>query len=249
MRVVIESDVDRIELADSIPVRPPIMWLAYQGLEGWYETPGLKGEFPDNPVGDGSLLPLELRQQERTLTIRGFAGPNSSLETGSLIDRLNDLICRPLKVTVFDQQSDRWVHGVIHDGNGMTIYPEGTDLGFSLTLTCTDPLKYGHSSDYPVVNGRARVENTGRVPVFPKVTVSNRIGLTFVNVSDMEGHRVNWVADGTVNNVELDFRRLTPLYGTVTTADLFKVPPGMGTVYVTTDASALATVSVVPAWR
>lgn len=249
MRVVIESDIDRIDLDGYVPSLPPNMWLEADGLEGWYETPGLKTEFQDNPTGDGVGFPLYPLQRERTLTIRGFAGPLDSLETGSLRDRLNDLVCRPLKVTVYDSQGERWVRGLVSDSTGITVYPNDTDLGFSLTLTCPDPLKYGHESSYEVRNGHALVENTGSVPVFPIVRVTSLQPVGFVNVADGSGAQVTWESDGSRTSIELDLRSMHVDWGTVRHDDPFTVPHGFSKVYVTMPRDATATVSVTPAWR
>lgn len=249
MRVVIESDIDHIDLDGYVPSLPPYMWLEKDGLEGWYGTPGLKTEFQDNPLGDGVRFPLYPVQRERTLTIRGFAGPLSSLETGAVRDRLNDLVCRPLKVTVHDAQGERWVRGLISDSTGLTVYPMDTDLGFSLTLTCPDPLKYGHESTYPVRNGNAMVENTGLVPVYPVVRVTHPRGIGFVNIADGEGAQITWDSDSSRDSIELDLRTMHADWGVIRHDDAFTVPHGFSRVYVTASQGADATVSVTPAWR
>lgn len=249
MRVVIESDIDRIDLDGYVPSLPPNMWLESDGLEGWYETPGLKSEFQDNPGADGVRFPLYPLQRERTLTIRGFAGPLDSQETGSLRDRLNDLVCRPLKVTVYDTQGERWVRGLVSDSTGLTVYPSDTDLGFSLTLTCPDPLKYGNESSYPVSGRYALVENTGSVPVFPVVRVRSEQPIKFVNIADENGAKVEWASDGARTSIDLDLRSMHVEWGNVTNDDAFTVPHGWSKVYVTMPKFASATVSVTPAWR
>lgn len=250
MRIEISSDVDTIVLQNGLNTGSDShFYLNDDGLEGWFETPGLRESSSDNPNGDGSLpIPVK-RQKERTVTIRGTVFPDSSVEQNEAVDRLNDLMCRDLVLTVFDTVGPRHVKAYIPDDNGMDFDAYGRELGFTIILCCPDPLKYGIPAVYTAKNNRFTVENRGMVASYPVVTVSNPNGVGFVSVTDDDGHEVAWEGDGSATEVVLDFRDLNPQVGSITVNEVFTVPHGSKTVYLTATSNSVATLMIEPAWR
>ena len=250
MRVEIQSDVDLVVLSDGRKYGvQPCFYLKSDGLEGWFETPGLRDSTVDNPNGDGVMNPVVKRQKQRTVTIRGWVFPESTIQENEAVDRLNDLVCRDLLLTVYDTAGPRHCRAWIPDDNGIVFDPYGDTMEFTLVLCCGDPLKYGNPVAFRANGGRFRVENRGMVATFPRVSVSNPNGVSFISVTDGSGHEVAWEGDGSSTSVELDFRDLNPIVGNVTVDDVFTIPHGMSDVYLTADSGSTASLIVEPAWR
>lgn len=249
MLVVIKTDDDMFELRgdQTLPIGQLMLQADNENpLDGWYSTPGAKNETIGNPFADGSFTPSALYQNERTLTVKGLCFPLSSVEEGQLIDRLNNLVCKPLTIMVHDSSGMRFVHGFVSDSTSITVRSRSDMFTFSVIVTCPDPLKYGPEQSYTSDSDEVTVDNPGVIPVYPKFLVSG--SPSSFTVSNEYGS-VSWSGSGA-SQVSLDLSDMIPSSGSVGVASPFKIPVGVSMIHVSTvPASCQVSVSFNPAWR
>lgn len=247
MRWEIDSGDDVIVLR---PVRPEHeigWWLT--SMDGWDGTPAMREDSVARIGMDGAYPPANPTQGPRTLTLGGAAGCSSSVEAGLLAERVTGLFGRPLKVSRIDTMSVKWVTGLLSDDPKPVVHPSQRELSFTLVVHCDDPHKYGPPAWFTPVNGRVTVENQGTAPTWPVLHADNPDGLTFVNVSDGNGHEIAWQGDGSMTGVDLDFAELDPGTGVVMQDSAIPVPHGSTLLYVTATRGTSVSVECCPAWR
>lgn len=221
-------------------------------VEGWYDSPDLQSaDFTDLPGADGSFPPGELFLTNRVITIHGFHsnvfGDAASVTSGRFVDDLVGLVGRKVRVTVSDFTGVRYCTGFVASQIPVNVsFDKSHD--FSVIITCPDPRKYSNPVEYKAANGRVTVVNSGTMDSWPEFEVINPVRLSFVNVTDDNGHDVEWVGDGATS-LHMSFYDLKPDSGRVTKANAFTVQPGEHTFYVTADADSSITVKLASAWR
>lgn len=247
MRWQIDSGSDVITLA---PVRPETQigwWLT--SMEGWDGTPAPREDSVDRIGLDGAHAPLRLTQGPRTITLGGAAGCASSVEAGILANRIAGLFGRELTVSRVDPLGVMFARGLLYDDPQPQWHADERVLAFSLVIHCDDPHKYGPPAYFPVVNGRAVVENPGTAPAWPVLHADNPGGLDEVRVSDGMGHEITWQGGDGIGSLVLDFASLAPAAGVVMRDSAIPIQPGSTLLYVTATAGSTLTVECSPAWR
>lgn len=246
MQIRIASDVDEIVMGDGRHEKSGY-FISDKMIEGWYGGSGMKTELVDNPTADGAFIPARILQSKRVVTIYGRTFPDSSIDEFSLIDRLNNLIGRKLRLAVIDSSGWRETTAVISDDESIIVTPLAEYNDFTLILDCPDPLKYSPPKEYENANGSILVENNGLMPSWPKLRVDGTASKVTVGFN---GSTLVWAFDSTEDkNAELDFSTMIPQAGHVTVGAGFQIPPGRHRISVTTEGDARVTLSVRSAWR
>lgn len=243
-----------ISPSDSIVLREENWGWATLGFrlysyQGWSGTPAPRDETVSRVNMAGAYMPAQFNQGTRVLTLEcGWAG-RSTLEVEETVDRVNALMGVPLTVNRIASSGKRAVTGFLSDDPQTQVTRDDQTVRFTLTITCPDPYKYGDPVAYMMSGNSVYVENEGNAPTWPVVVVENPNGVGFVNVSDGQGHDVNWQdPDATATSVELDFRKLMPPTGTVTSDNAFPIPPKGMDVYATATLNSTMWVEARPAW-
>jgi hypothetical protein len=245
MRVTVQSDVDTIIL-NAIPFRaaPFGIWgIDKDGIDGLLGSPAPRESPVPIPQQDGSYWPSRLTTDHRVVTVRGYLRLHSTIEAAEARDRINDLMCRPLRLTV-EQPTRAWHLDCYISADAAPIMKHREQaFTFTLILTCPDPLKYGTPITFAAANNMARVENTGKIATYPRIHANG--SLTALALS--YGPRIaRWTGNAT--SLDLNLRDMIPSSGTAS-GQSFKIAPGPSVVGVTVSGSAQVTVIVTPAWR
>jgi hypothetical protein len=118
-------------------------------LEGWWDSPDVKGETQERPYQDGEF-DLPVYNQARLITINGTLrakGHNQLHEAG-------DFLTGPIsgRLTVAGHGSVRWADA---KRNSRTKFTPITDTfsQWQVSLKCVDPRKYGDSRTVAVATG------------------------------------------------------------------------------------------------
>lgn len=244
MRITVSSDVDTIHL-EGAPSVPDHVWgILKEGIDGWFGTPNFRGDLPAIPQQDGCYMPAIMTQGSRVVTIRGFIKGISSVEAAVARDRICDLACRSLVLLVEDASGPKEAKCFMTgDPEPLMSYREKA-FSFSLIFTCPDPLKYGPEACFEGVSGLVVVENSGRVPTWPRIRVSG--GVTSLSLVSGMG-RVDWVGGADV--LDLDFSDMMPSSGRVTVNRPFRVGPGAERLRCSMSGAGRMDLFVRPAWR
>lgn len=247
MRMEIDSGLDVLILRDPQAETGLEWW--FTSLDGWDGTPSPREDSTARIGLDGSHTPLTLTQGPRTVTVGGAADCRSTVEAALLADRINAMWGRTLTVTRVDGLGYRWVQGLLRDDPQPRFLPNERIFTFSLVVQCDDPCKHGPAGLYPVANGIADVENPGTAPAWPVLHAENAAGITFVNVSDDDGHEISWEGDGSASLLDLDFRDLNPVTGVVSVDDAIPAAPGVTRLHVNANRGTSLSVECAPSWR
>lgn len=209
---------------------------------GWHGTPAPR----ESPIArgghDADMFPSSLTQGARTVSLYGHAPFGSSVEATGFARMIAGLVTKRVTVTCEDAGGSLSCDGYVSDDPNPTFYADGKSVGFTLTITCPDPKKYGDEVAFTTSNGLCRVENVGNAPTFPKVHVNGPV--TNLKCS-LGGQMVKW--SGLAAELDIDFRDMIPSSGTIMVDNAFEIPPGVHVVAVTCDGDV--SVSVRPAWR
>lgn len=223
------------------------------GLEGWRAPAEVRdAEQPALPRQHGTFWPEALYMGGRTLTVRGNHGSawnpeSSSLATVRFRDELAAMVGETVRVTVEDQAGAREVTGFL-PAPPVIRYSSDVDTGFSIIVSCPDPLKYGSRADYPVSGSSVTVANAGTGLVAPVLTVSSAVSVLDVRYG---GARVRWT--GSASSLVLDLADGRPLgpdgqeTGVLVFADYLRIPQGEHVLSVECDGDL--TVSVRSGWK
>lgn len=222
-----------------------------QSLEGWFESvnPRIEAQ-PDVPGVDGMFWPEESFLSGRIVTIRGthaVGDRSSTLSAASFRDRLASMAGQPVSVHVADASGRREVSGYVASAVRVTHRTERV-TGFTIIVSCPDPLKYGSPVNYAAGTGVLSVENTGTGDVAPVATALGRV----TNVRVARGSQVvEWqgdseglvldIADGVPRNLAGEET------GVMVWADPLRVPPGVHELTVISNAEL--TLTVRPGWK
>lgn len=257
-RVVIEetanpaNSLTLMNRSDSMMQGPGLdeWYLRTDGLdEGWYSPPSARGDLEEDPSGDGAFWPSEYRLRSRVFPIRGGLWSNaSSMGQGQGRSVLNRLHNRPLTILVEDENGQRWAHGISRQ-KPILARPSIYRLEFTLFIECPSPIKVGREVRFPRVGNVVNVESAGDEPTWPTFYLD---GPVTVFAAELGGHLLAW-AGTAPQGVVID-----PQTGIVSTPngqeiggiqvdDAFRVPPGLSSITVTTDAP-VAHVGVRPGW-
>lgn len=244
MRITIVSDVDEIVLSGA-PETPDHVWgILKDGIDGLLGTPAVREEPIDVPQQDGCYMPSRLTQGKRVVTIRAMIKGASSIEAAQARDRICDLACRHLRLTVEDAAGVRSMDCFLTgDPEPLMVYGE-QGFSFALILTCLDPLKYGTEIGYDSHGGLLIVRNGGKAATWPRVHVAGQVATLSLSHG---GHTIAW--RGSATGLDIDFRDLQPSSGVIVQADPFKIKPGTSQIQVTVTEGCTVSVYVKPAWR
>lgn len=117
--------------------------LHMSSLEGWYGTPDGKWSLTERKLGDGAfgLLPEQVTYSSRTVTIGGFALGASRAEVVAGLGALRALAHRVVTLSVADGGAETFARGALslEVDKGWS----ATSAGFTLTVVCPDPRRYG----------------------------------------------------------------------------------------------------------
>ncbi|PLS31632.1 hypothetical protein Uis1B_0624 [Bifidobacterium margollesii] len=244
MRVVITSDVDVLELDDGYTKRRDVPWLLKDGIDGWYNTPGLKSDVVDRPNGDGAYRPNFLWQSKRVVTIDGAVVPRSSASEIGFHDRINDLVGRHLTLQVHDSSGVRQAQCHVQDDTSIIVRADSYVMRFTIILCCPDPLRYSPPVVYHAAGGSVRVENAGNMPTWPSIHVTGPASSLTLGLN---GRKLTW--NGTApDGVDIDTRDMIASVGTLGSEDGFMIPPGQSTATASGTYRGVA-LSVRSAWR
>ncbi|WGD38471.1 hypothetical protein [Lysinibacter sp. HNR] len=228
---------------------PGIWGLEKDGLEGWYEPAPPRAESVLIPQMHGGYWPAHLLVGPRILTIRGFHSDKTSAVAEAVArDRLAALITQELTVHVQDASGGRSVTGFL--GTQPILRPiNAWRAGFSLVLTCPDPMKYGREAVFPTIGNVITVQNPGTADTYPIIEVSGRV----TNLTLTQGdRRVRWAGNAT--DLRIDTRYGIAYSGGVEAGGLIddavlSLPPGTTPVTVSVTSGARVQMRVRPAWH
>lgn len=117
--------------------------LHMSSLEGWYGTPDGKWSLTERKLGDGAfgLLPEQVTYSSRTVTIGGFALGASRAEVVAGLGALRALAHGVVTLSVADGGAETFARGALslEVDKGWS----ATSAGFTLTVVCPDPRRYG----------------------------------------------------------------------------------------------------------
>lgn len=244
MRVTVASDVDTIVMHDLSHRQRGGLWITDKGFQGWWGAVKPREEGVDIPQQDGCYTPALLTAGGRTVTVHGACVVGSSVHMAALRDRICDLACRRLTLTVEDAAGVRSSACWLADDPEPSMWAGEHVFEFTLVLYCPDPLKYGPEACFEGVSGLVVVENSGRVPTWPRIRVSG--GVTSLSLVSGMG-RVDWVGGADV--LDLDFSDMMPSSGRVTVNRPFRVGPGAERLRCSMSGAGRMDLFVRPAWR
>ena len=247
MRVTLSNESDALVFRDSRFSHRGEGWVTR--LEGWYGALGIDTDLQRMPGRSGCYAPGLYTSDARTVTLGIAWRCRSDIETAGLLDRLDRMTSGVMTLTVEDPHGRRHASCHLSDQIEPSFAPNGAAAWTDIIMTCPDPLKYGDPVPFRVSGGRVRVENRGTMGTLPVIRVERAQGLSFLSVTDGDGHEVAWEGDGSATGLDLDFNSLNPGVGRVTVDDAFTVTPGVSDLYVSADNGATAVVLVSPAWR
>lgn len=202
------------------------MWLAKDGVEGWFGTPAVREQPIVRSMTDGDLTPATMTQGARTVALHGIAAASSTVEAARLMDLVNGLAGRELAIIGEDAHGTREVRGYLSD-DPMPQLLQGEDcFTFDITVTCPDPHKYGAETPYPVAGELVTVSNAGNCPTWPRVHVEGYVeSLTLA----LGPRTVTW--SGEEPSLDIDFSTGEVSGGTIHVDNAFPIPPGDHQVY------------------
>ncbi|MFC4223574.1 hypothetical protein [Lysinibacter cavernae] len=252
MRVTLASARGVLDLVDGPHENrapgPGLWGLEKDGLSGWYEPAAPRASSELIPQQHGSYWPAQLLLSPRILTIRGFRQDKSSAVAESIArDYLAALIVHDLTVHVQDAAGIRTVTG--YQGSVPVFrHLNNHKSGFSLILTCPDPMKYGREATFSAVGGVITAENAGTAPSYPVFEVSGRV----TSLTITQGFRtIRWAGDAV--GLRIDTRSGTATSNGVEVGGLIDdvvtaLPPGRHALTVSATAGAQVSMKVRPAW-
>ncbi|MCI1635211.1 hypothetical protein [Bifidobacterium sp.] len=243
MRISIVSDDDVIPFANGMYPDYTGFWIVAGGIDGLYGSPGIRETPVDIPQMDGQYWPSRLTQGGRTITLKCGALCRTSVETANVLERLSALMTKTLRLRVEDESGVKTLSGFIADDFEPSIWWSRDRVYFTIIFYCPDPLKYGPAVSFVSSGSVVRVENAGRVAVYPSVRVNGSVSAMLL----MLGSRtVQWT--GNANGLDLDLRDMIPSSGVVS-GQAFKIPPGVSAVPVSWSGNGSLILTVSPAWR
>ena len=164
-----------VVLHDSTNAHQVGMWLAQEGVEGWFGTPAIREEPTERAMTDGDMSPATLTQGARTITLHGIAAAPSTVEAARLMDLVNGLAGRELAVIGEDAHGAREVRGFLSDDPLPQLLHGEDAFTFDVTVTCPDPHKYGMEVAYPASGETVAVTNVGNCATWPRVHVEGHV--------------------------------------------------------------------------
>lgn len=197
------------------------MWLAQDGVEGWFGSPAVREGVISRAMTDGDMYPLTLTQGARTVTLHGVADASSTVECARLLDLVDGLAGRELAIVGEDAHGAREMRGFLSDDPDPKLYPVEEVFEFDLTMTCPDPHKYGPEVAYPVAGALVTVSNAGNCETWPRVVVEGWVTDLSLNTG---GRTVTW--SGGQEGLEIDLRTGEATGGTVGVDNAFPIAPG-----------------------
>jgi hypothetical protein len=124
-------------------------WAVTGELEGWWDSPEIKGETQDRPYQDGEF-DLPVYNQARIITING----NLRAKSHQQLHEAGDFLTGPIsgRLTVTGHGSARWADAKRNSGVKFTPV---TDVfaQWQVRLKCVDPRKFGESKTIAVATG------------------------------------------------------------------------------------------------
>lgn len=221
------------------------VWLARDGVDGWFGTPAVREGVASRSMTDGDMAPLTLTQGARTVTLHGVADASSTVECARVLDLVDGLAGRGLAIVGEDAHGPREMRGFMSDDPDPVLRPSERVAEFDLTVTCPDPHKYGPEVAYRAAGGLALVSNPGNCDSWPRIEVDGRV--TALALS-MGGQTVSWTGDQ--QGLEMDLATGEASGGTVGVDNAFAIPPGDHAVSVScTPSGCTVAVLVRPCWR
>ena len=234
-----------VVLHDSTNAHQVGMWLAQEGVEGWFGTPAIREEPTERAMTDGDMSPATLTQGARTITLHGIAAAPSTVEAARLMDLVNGLAGRELAVIGEDAHGAREVRGFLSDDPLPQLLHGEDAFTFDVTVTCPDPHKYGMEVAYPASGETVAVTNVGNCATWPRVHVEGHVESL---VMSLAGRTVSWT--GNVSSLDIDFSTGEASGGTISVDNAFPIPPGDHEVYARAlPSGSRVTVYARPCWR
>lgn len=217
------------------------VYVASEGIDGWYGAPAPQQEGDALPAG-GSAWPASITPSARVVTVHLVADSASSEDAMRTLDIANGMFGKRVTLAVTDASGRRTVEGYLSDGPTATPIAMGRKLLLDLVITCPDPSRYGQWASADVTRGAALIVG-GNAPTYPVLEIGE--GVTAVTV-DIGGHQVKWSGSGPA---EIDFRDMRPTAGSVSVDDARPLEPGRNDVSVSRTGSGSVRMRWRPGWR
>ena len=217
------------------------VYVASDGIEGWYGAPAPQQEGEALPAG-GAAWPVSITPSARVVTVHLAADSASSEDAMRTLDIANGMLGKRVELAVTDASGRRTAEGYISDGPSATPIAMGRKLLLDLVITCPDPSRYGQWASADVTRGAALLVG-GNAPTYPVLEIGE--GVTAITV-EISGHQVKWSGAGPAT---IDFRDMRPSSGSVSVDDARPLEPGRNDVSVSRTGQGSARMRWRSAWR
>lgn len=234
-------------------------YIGEEGIQGWFDTPGVREDVVEVKGSTGDLFPAKLTQPHRVLTIPGIADCNTSLEAARHMEKINSFMGQTLTVIVRDALGQREVEGFLANSPEQTLYYPNAAFEYSLNIVCPDPYKYSAWNEKTFNIGALEhwsevfdIQNTGTALTFPKVqmlfqgsaSISPMLSIAFRSKTTQK--RFDWSSEpiSYSRNLEVDFSSMLIAWGHINYAlgannQEFTLEPGITTVEIQSTATSM----------
>ena len=224
-------------------------WAVTGELEGWWDSPEVKGETADRPNADGEY-DLPVYNEARLITINGTLRAKSHAQ----LHDAGNFLTGPIsgRLTVAGHGSSQWADAKRNSGVKFTPV---TDVfaQWQVRLKCVNPRKFGNARDFVRTNGTVSVFHRGNYNALPTVVVrgSAANGYRLNGPGGLQYKVTRALVTGIPHRIEFTDGRLR-VNGTVVatgadSADVWPVPPGQSVdfdINVLSGGTAEATITI-----
>lgn len=148
------------------------LFMAEDGVEGWYGSPDLKTSLTEMSTGDGShdVLASNILYASRVITLRFVVNGRDRDDVVRLVDSVGRCHHKLVRFRFVDDGMDTFVTGMCNTTIPGSYGQDGWLEDCSLTVTCPDPCRYSWDSHvvqlFPLNTGSGLgLEYTGESPV------------------------------------------------------------------------------------
>jgi len=218
-------------------------------LDGWWDSPEVKGETSDRPNSDGEF-DLPVYNEARLVTATGHLHAGSHAQLHEAMNFFTGAMAGRFQAS--GHGSVQWADAKRNSGVKFTPV---TDVfaQWQVRLKCVNPRKFGNSQDFVRTNGTVSVFHRGNFNALPTVVVrgSAANGYRLNGPGGLQYKVTRALVSGIPHRIEFTDGRLR-VNGTVVatgadSADVWPVPPGQSVdfdINVLSGGTAEATITV-----